>query len=397
LADRVSGYFVPAVLAVAALTFASWLFFDPSPERFAHALIHSVAVLIIACPCALGLATPMAIVVGAGRGADCGVLFKNAEALERLRQADTLLVDKTGTLTEGKPKLTTLQFFKGFPEEELLRLAASLERASEHPLAAAIVEAAKERSLKISDATDFQAFSGKGVTGLVEGRRIILGNAAFLAEKGAHIDASLTQTQKIQQSGVTVLLAAVDGKLAGVLGVSDPIRKTTPEALRLLRADGLRIIMLTGDSKTTAEAVARTVDINEVIAEVLPDEKNGVVQRLQKEGRIVAMAGDGINDAPALARADVGIALGTGADVAIESAGVTVLGGDLRSIARARQLSRATMLTIRQNLFLAFIYNALSIPLAAFGILNPIIAGAAMSLSSVSVIANSLRLRRQEL
>jgi Cu+-exporting ATPase len=390
LADQVSRYFVPAVLAVAVLTFALWMFRDPG-----HALIYAVAVLIIACPCALGLATPMAVVVGTGRGAEYGVLFRNAEALERLHQVDTLVVDKTGTLTEGKPRLTAIQPLTGFSEVELLHLAASVERGSEHPLAAAIVEAAKERSLTLTEASDFRAFSGKGVTGVVDGRTVILGNLAFLTEQG--VPTSFPQMEHLQKSGATVLLAAVDGKPAGVLSVSDPARKTTPEALRMLQSDGLRIIMLTGDGKATAEAVARTLGIDEVIAEVLPDDKSRVVQRLQEEGRIVAMAGDGINDAPALARADVGIALGTGTDVAIESAGVTLLSGDLRAIARARLLSRATVRTIRQNLFLAFIYNTLSIPLAAFGILNPIIAGAAMSLSSVSVIANSLRLRRTAL
>jgi Cu+-exporting ATPase len=394
LADQVSRYFVPAVIAIAVVTFALWLFFDSSPERFAHALIHAVAVVIIACPCALGLATPMAVVVGAGRGAECGVLFKNAEALERLHRADTLVVDKTGTLTEGKPRLTSLEPLNGFTADDLLFLAASVERGSEHPLAAAIVAAAKDRNLTLAQVADFQAISGKGVVGTINGRKVALGNAALLSDQGVSSDAALALANTLRKSGATVLLASVDGQLAGALGVADPIRPTTPEALRQLRTEGLHILMLTGDNQVTANAVASSLGIEEVIADVLPDAKNELIRGLQKQGRIVAMAGDGINDAPALAQADIGIALGGGADVAIESAGVTLLGGDLRAIARARRLSRATMSTIRWNLFLAFIYNTLSVPLAAVGILNPIVAGAAMSLSSVSVIVNSLRLRR---
>jgi Cu+-exporting ATPase len=397
LADQVSRYFVPAVLGVAVLTFVFWLLLDSSPERLAHALIHAVAVLIIACPCALGLATPMAIMVGTGRGAECGVLFKDAEALERLHQADTLVVDKTGTLTEGKPRLTALEPLNDFTAGEILRLAASVERGSEHPLAAALLAAAKEQNLMAAEAKDFQAIRGKGVVGTVEGRSLLLGNAGLLSDHGVSTDAASALADQWRQSGATVLLAAVDGRLAGILGVADPVRSTTPEALRMLREEGLRILMLTGDNKLTAEAVARSLGIDEVIAGVLPDGKSDVVRRLQEEGRVVAMAGDGINDAPALARADIGIALGGGTDVAIESAGVTLLGGDLRAIARARRLSRAVMSTIRWNLFLAFIYNTLSVPLAAIGILNPIVAGAAMSLSSVSVIVNSLRLRRVKL
>jgi P-type Cu+ transporter len=397
LADQVSRYFVPAVLAVAVLTFALWLFLDPRPERLAHAFTYSVAVLIIACPCALGLATPMAVMVGTGRGAECGVLFKNAEALERLHRADTLVLDKTGTLTEGKPRLTSLEPLNGFAADDLLILAASLERGSEHPLAVAVVEAAKESNLTLAEAADFQAISGKGVVGTVNGRKVALGNPALLADQGLSTDDSSALADTWRQSGATVLLVAVGSRLAGLLGVADPVRPTTPEALRQLRAEGLRILMLTGDNPVTANAVARSLGIEDVIAGVLPDAKSDVIRRLQHEGRVVAMAGDGINDAPALAQADIGIALGGGADVAIESAGVTLLGGDLRAIARARRLSRATMSTIRWNLFLAFVYNTLSVPLAAVGILNPIVAGAAMSLSSVSVIVNSLRLRRMSL
>jgi Cu+-exporting ATPase len=397
LADQVSRYFIPAVLLVAVLTFALWLVFDSGPERLAHGLIHAVAVLIIACPCALGLATPMAIMVGTGRGAESGVLFKDAEALERLHRADTLVVDKTGTLTEGKPRLTALEPISGLTADELLRLAASCERGSEHPLAAALLAAAKERNLTLAEASDFQAIRGKGVVGTVEGRKVLLGNPELLREHGVATDAASGLANTWRQSGATVLFAAIDGQLAGILGVADPVRQTTPEALRTLREDGMRILMLTGDNKVTAEAVARSLGIAEVHAGVLPEGKSDVIRRLQEEGRVVAMAGDGINDAPALARADIGIALSGGTDVAIESAGVTLLGGDLRAISRARSLSQATMSTIRWNLFLAFIYNTLSVPLAAIGILNPIVAGAAMSLSSVSVIVNSLRLRRARL
>jgi Cu+-exporting ATPase len=396
LVDRVSRYFVPAVLGVAVLTFVLWLAFDPDPARLAHAVRSAVAVLLIACPCALGLATPMAILVGVGRGAEQGVLVRNAEALEVLHRADTLVVDKTGTLTEGKPRLAGVETFDGFDEAELLRLAAGLERASEHPLAAALVQGATERGLTLPPAEDFQSVPGQGVVGRVEGHTVVLGNAALLAEYGV-ADVAAARAEELRRDGDTVLLAAVDGRLAGLLRVSDPVRATTPEAVRLLHADGLRLVMLTGDSRATAEAVARRLGIDEVHAEVLPAAKSAFVEGLQAQKHVVAMAGDGVNDAPALARADVGIALGTGTDVAMESAGVTLVRGDLRGIARARLLSRRTMAAIRQNLFLAFVYNTLSIPIAAVGLLNPVLAGAAMSLSSLSVIGNSLRLRRQAL
>jgi Cu+-exporting ATPase len=397
LVDRVSRWFVPAVAVASVLTFALWLTFDPSEERLSHAVMHAVAVLIIACPCALGLATPMAVMVGTGRGAELGVLIRNAEALEVLHQADTLVVDKTGTLTEGKPRLLVVEPAEGFTEADLLRLAAGLELASEHPLAAAVVAGAKERGVTPVRGEEFQSFTGRGVVGRVEGREVVLGNAGLLAERGVSAESVRDRAEELRRDGHTVLLVAVDGRLAGLLGVADPVRASTPEAIRLLHADGLRLIMLTGDSRTTAEAVARRLGIDEVIAEVLPAEKSAVVARLQEQGRIVAMAGDGSNDAPALARAQVGIALGTGTDVALESAGVTLVRGDLRGIARARRLSRFTLAAIRQNLFLAFVYNTVSIPLAAVGVFNPIVAGAAMSLSSVSVIANSLRLRRKPL
>jgi Cu+-exporting ATPase len=398
----VSRYFVPGVLLVAILTFLAWLSWGPAPAG-AHALVNAVAVLIIACPCALGLATPMAIMVGTGRGAENGVLIKNAEALEVLHKADTLVVDKTGTLTEGKPRLAAVEPAEGFGADELLRLAASLERASEHPLAAAIVKGAEQRGLSLSEVQDFRSLTGKGVVGAVEGRRLILGSAALLAEHGVATEEVQARLGALRAEGQTVMLVAGDGRFAGLLGVTDPIRPSTPEAVRLLHEDGMRLIMLTGDSRTTAEAVARQLGIDEVIAEVLPQEKHEVVRRLQGEGRVVAMAGDGINDAPALAQAQIGIAMGTGTDVAIESAGVTLVKGDLRGVARARRLSRATMRNIRQNLFLAFIYNVLSIPVAAgllypFGILiKPVWASAAMSLSSLSVVGNALRLRRQPL
>ena len=380
---------MPAVLLVAVLTFAAWAAWGPTP-RLAHALVNAVAVLIIACPCALGLATPMAIMVGTGRGAESGVLFRNAEALEVLHKADTLVVDKTGTLTEGKPTLAGVEPATGFTEDEVLRLAAAIERGSEHPLAAAVVAGAAARGLQVPPASDFRSVPGKGVIGTVEGRRVVLGNAALLADENIAVPAE----------GRPALLVALDGRFAGVVSVTDPIRPTTPEAIRLLRADGLRIVMLTGDNKTAAEAVAREVGIDEVIAGVLPEQKREVVRRLQAEGRIVAMAGDGVNDAPALAQADVSLAMGTGSDVAMESAGVTLVGGDLRAVARARRLSRQTMRNIRQNLVLAFAYNALTIPVAAgvlyplLGVLiSPIWASAAMSLSSLSVVANALRLR----
>ncbi|HWG47472.1 MAG TPA: heavy metal translocating P-type ATPase [Gemmataceae bacterium] len=398
LVDRVARWFVPAVVAVSAITFLLWWLSDSNrDEALTHAVLRAVAVLIIACPCALGLATPMAIMVGTGRGAESGVLIRNAEALELLYQADTLVVDKTGTLTEGKPRLIVVEPAAGFTESELLRLAASLERGSEHPLAAAIVAGATERGVELARSEDFQSFTGQGVAGRVEGRTVVLGNAGLLSERGVSAEPVAMRAEELRRDGHTILLAAVDNQLAGLLAVIDPIRASTPEAIRLLHADGLRILMLTGDNRTTAEAVARRLGIDEVIAEVLPAQKSEVVARLQKEGHIVAMAGDGSNDAPALARAQVGIAMGGGTDVAMESAGVTLVRGDLRAIARARRLSRFTLSAIRQNLFLAFVYNTVSIPLAAVGIFNPILAGAAMSLSSVSVIANSLRLRKKSL
>jgi Cu+-exporting ATPase len=392
LADQVSGVFVPAVLAISILTFVGVAIWGPEP-RWNHALENAVAVLIIACPCALGLATPMAIMVGTGRGAEQGILVKNAEALETLHKADTLVVDKTGTLTEGKPRLTDVEPAPGFTADEVLRIAASLERGSEHPLAAAILKAAEARGLQPTDVSDFHYSPGKGVQGMVDGRPAILGNSAFLAAAGIDVSSVSARMKALQEDGHTVMLLARDGRLAGLLGVADPVRPSTPEAIQALHHDGMRIIMLTGDSRATAAAVARRLAIDEVIAEVLPPEKSEVVKRLQQDGRIVAMAGDGINDAPALAQANIGIALGTGTDVAIESAGITLVQGDLRGIARARRLSRATMRAIRQNLFLAFVYNALSIPAAALGFLNPVWASAAMSLSSLSVVGNSLRLR----
>lgn len=403
LVNVVAGYFVPAVLFVSVTTFIVWTAWG-EPPRLAHALVNAVAVLIIACPCALGLATPLAIMVGTGRGAEYGILIKNAEALEVLEKADTLVVDKTGTLTEGKPKLDKVEPAAGFTVGELLRLAASLERGSEHPLAAAIVKAAEQQGLRLADAADFRSVTGKGVVGRVDGRQVLLGNPAFVADQHIAIEPIHTRLEELRREGQTVMLMAVDSHLAGLVSVADPIRSSTLEAIKLLHEDGLRIIMLTGDSRTTAEAVARRLGIDEVIAEVLPKQKNAAVKRLQEQGRIVAMAGDGVNDAPALAQAQIGIAMGTGADVAMESAGVTLVKGDLRGIARARQLSRATMRNIRQNLFLAFIYNALSVPVAAgalyplFGILiTPIWASAAMSLSSLSVVGNALRLRNARL
>ena len=399
LADQVSGWFVPLVIVVAVLAFIAWAIWGPDP-RLAFGLVAAVSVLIIACPCALGLATPMSIMVGVGRGASAGVLIKNAEALERMEKVDTLVVDKTGTLTEGKPSVTAIRPATGFSEDELLRLAASLERASEHPLGAAIVEAAAKRGLKLVDATDFDSPTGKGVTGKVEGRSVLIGNAAFLAELGVDTQPLAAEADLLRRDGATAIFVSVDGRPAGIIAISDPVKPTTPEAIAALHRDGVRIVMLTGDNRTTAEAVARRLGIDEVEAEVLPDRKSEVVRRLRNEGRVVAMAGDGVNDAPALAAADVGIAMGTGTDVAIESAGVTLLKGDLTGIVRARRLSRATMRNIRQNLFFAFIYNAAGVPVAAgvlypaFGILlSPIIAAAAMALSSVSVIGNALRLR----
>jgi Cu+-exporting ATPase len=396
LVDRVARWFTPAVLGVAVLTFALWLALDRSDERLAHALMNAAAVLLIACPCALGLATPMAIMVGTGRGAEAGVLIRDAEALELLHRADTLVVDKTGTLTEGKPRVERIEPAEGMSETELLRLTASLERGSEHPLAAAFVRAAKERNLDLTPPTEFQAATGKGVTGVVAGKQVILGTAAFLAEQGI-TPIPEQRAEELRKEGATVVLAAVDGRFAGLIAVADPIRATTPEALQLLRDEGMHVIMLTGDNRVTAEAVARRLGLDDVIADVLPAQKSDIVARLQAEGRVVAMAGDGVNDAPALARADIGIALGTGTDVAMESAAVTLVRGDLRAIARARRLSRFTLGAIRQNLFLAFVYNTLSIPLAALGFLSPVLAGAAMSLSSLSVIGNSLRLRWKKL
>jgi Cu+-exporting ATPase len=397
LADAVARWFVPAVLAVALLTFALWFAVDPTRDGAARALLNAVAVVIIACPCALGLATPMAVMVGVGRGAETGVLIRDAAALEALARVDTLVVDKTGTLTEGKPRVQAVEAVGGFDEAELLRLAASLERGSEHPLASAVVKAAEERGLALSRPTEFQSFPGKGVAGVVDGRAVVLGTAALLAERGAATDELSRRAEQLRGEGASVLLAAVDGKPAGLLAAADPVRPTTPEAVRLLHEDGLRLIMLTGDNRVTAESVARRLGLDEVIADATPADKSIFIGRLQEDGRVVAMAGDGVNDAPALARAQVGIAMGTGTDVALESAGVALVRGDLRAVARARRLSRFTRAAIWQNLFLAFIYNGLAIPLAALGYLNPIVAGAAMSLSSVSVIANSLRLRKAAL
>jgi Cu+-exporting ATPase len=395
LVDQVARWFVPAVLLIAVLTFVAWLVIDPNqPSR---AVVNAAAVLVIACPCALGLATPMAIMVGVGRGARAGVLFRDAEALEVLHRADTLVVDKTGTLTEGKPRLVAVEPAGGFGADELLRLAAGLEQASEHPLAAAVVRAAQERGLAPAKADEFRSVTGKGVVGRAEGRAVVLGSAALLAENGVGAEALLTAAEARRQQGETVLLAALDGRPAGLLAVTDPVRESTPEALRLLREDGLAIIMISGDSRATAEALGRRLGIEQVIAEVLPEEKAAVVCRLQEEGHVVAMAGDGVNDAPALARANVGLAMGTGTDVAMESAGVTLVRGDLRAVARARRLSRLTVRGIRQNLILAFVYNVLALPLAALGLVTPVWASAAMSLSSLSVVGNALRLSRARL
>ncbi|HEX7819646.1 MULTISPECIES: heavy metal translocating P-type ATPase [Sphingomonadaceae] len=400
MADKVAGWFVPAVLGIALLSFASWAIWGPEP-RLAHGLVAAVAVLIIACPCALGLATPMSIMVGIGRGAGLGVLIKNAEALERMEKVDTIVVDKTGTLTEGRPSVTAIVAVDGFSEDDILRLAAAVERASEHPLALAIVAAAKLRQLDIPEVSDFDSPTGKGAVGTVGGKRIFLGAGAYLNENGIDVSTAATQADDMRADGATAIFAAVDGRVAGILAIADPIKATTAEALAALRKEGISVVMLTGDNRTTAQAVARKLGIDAVEAEVLPDQKSAVVLRLQREGRVVAMAGDGVNDAPALAAADVGIAMGSGTDVAIESAGVTLLKGDLNGILRARRLSEATMANIRQNLFFAFIYNAAGVPIAAgllypvFGILlSPIIAAAAMALSSVSVVTNALRLNR---
>jgi Cu+-exporting ATPase len=396
LVNKVSRVFVPAVLVAAVLTFAGWSLWG-GEARLAHALVNAVGVLIIACPCALGLATPMAIMVGTGRGATSGILFRDAEALETLRAADTLVVDKTGTLTEGKPKLVTVEPAGGVSSEELLAIAAGLEGGSEHPLAAAIVAGASARGVSPQHVSDFQSVTGKGIRGRVGGRAVVIGNAAMMSAEGIKMQDIDARLAALRSEGQTVMMAAIDGRFAGLLGVVDPIKGTAREAINALHADGMRVIMLTGDSRTTAQAVANQIGIDEVIAEVLPDQKSEVVARLQREGRKVAMAGDGINDAPALAKADIGIAMGTGTDVAMESAGVTLVKGDLRGIVRARRLSRATSSAIRQNLFLAFVYNALSVPAAALGFVSPMWASAAMSLSSVSVIGNSLRLRTTSL
>ncbi len=400
LADQVSGWFVPLVIAVAVAAFAAWSIWGPEP-RFTFGLIAAVSVLIIACPCALGLATPMSIMVGVGRGAQAGVLIRNAEALERFERIDTIVVDKTGTLTEGKPKVVAVRTAPGHAEADIVRLAASLERASQHPLGTAIVAAAAERGLALAEAKDFDAPAGKGVTGSVEGRRLVIGNARILQEAGIDIGALAAEADGLRQEGATVVFVAIDGAAAGAIAVADPIKATTPGAVAALKAAGIRVVMLTGDNATTARAVAGRLGIGEVEAEVLPQDKSRIVERLRREGRVVGMAGDGVNDAPALAAADVGIAMGTGTDVAMESAGVTLVKGDLGGIVRARRLSAATMSNIRQNLFFAFVYNAAGVPVAAgvlypvLGILlSPIIAAAAMALSSVSVIGNALRLRR---
>jgi len=400
LADIVAGYFVPAVVLVAIITFIVWALFGPEPPM-AYALLNAVAVLIIACPCALGLATPMSIMVGTGRGATAGVLIKNAEALEVLEKVDTLVVDKTGTLTEGKPRLAALVPVTGQSEIEILRLAASVERGSEHPLAAAIVGGAEKKGLKLADAREFRSITGKGVVGAVDGKQIALGNRRLLEDLGIEAGELSDRSEELRRDGQTVMYLVIDGTVAGLLSVADPVKVSTPEAIRLLHDDGVRIVMLTGDNRTTAEAVAQKLGIDEIQAEVLPEQKGEIVKRLQAERRIVAMAGDGVNDAPALAQAHVGIAMGTGTDVAMESAGVTLVKGDLRGIAKARHLSRGTMRNIRQNLFFAFIYNVLAIPIAAgvlypfFGVLlNPVIASVAMTFSSVSVISNALRLNK---
>jgi len=394
---------VPAVIAIAVFAFIAWAFFGPAP-RVSHGLVAAVAVLIIACPCALGLATPMSIMVGIGKGARSGILVKDAEALQRLEKVDTLVVDKTGTLTYGKPAVEKIIVADGFASDEVLRLAAGVERASEHPLAQAIVAAALERKLVIPEVSDFSAQTGSGAVGTVADRRVVLGTAKLLKEKGIDAEALSVQAGNLRRDGTTAIYVALDGRLAAVISIADQVKETTPGALDALRKSGIRIVMLTGDNLTTAEAVARKLGIDEVEADLLPEQKAIVVQRLRSEGRIVAMAGDGVNDAPALAAADVGIAMGPGADVAIESAGITLLKGDLTGIVRARRLSRATMANIRENLIFAFVYNAAGVPVAAgvlypfFGILlSPIIAAAAMALSSVSVISNALRLYRVKL
>ena len=400
LADQVSGWFVPLVIVVAALAFVAWAIWGPDP-RLAYGLVAAVSVLIIACPCALGLATPMSIMVGVGRGAQAGVLIRHAEALERLEKVDTLVVDKTGTLTAGKPTVVALKPAPGVSEETLLRFAASLERGSEHPLAAAIVRAAADRDLVFAKVVGFESFAGKGVAGMVDGRKAVLGNRPMMEAAHVNVGALQGAADDLRRDGATAIFAALDGKASGVIAIADPVKATTPDAVRILKEMGVRVVMLTGDNRATAEAVGRKLGVAEIEAEVLPQDKGKTVERLRKEGRVVAMAGDGVNDAPALAAADVGIAMGTGTDVAIESAGVTLLSGDLRGIVAARRLSQATMRNIRQNLLFAFIYNAAGVPIAAgvlypaFGLtLSPIVAAAAMALSSVSVVANALRLRR---
>jgi Cu+-exporting ATPase len=407
LADQVASWFVPAVIAAALLAFAAWAMFGPEP-RFAYALVAAVSVLIIACPCALGLATPMSIMVGVGRGAQEGVLIKNAEALERLEKIDTLVVDKTGTLTEGKPKVVAIiantGFLPGFDETQVLRYAASAERGSEHPLATAIVKAAAERGIELVGVQDFDSPAGKGVTGQVEGKRVALGSAKILTEMKIDSAPLAQEAERLRQDGATAVFLGLDSKLAGVIAIADPVKATTPAALKALSADGIRVVMLTGDNRTTARAVAHRLGIDAVEADVLPEQKSAVIEKLTREGRVVAMAGDGVNDAPALAASQVGIAMGTGTDVAMESAGITLLNGDLTGIVKARALSKAVMSNIRQNLFFAFIYNAAGVPIAAgvlypaFGLLlSPVIAAAAMALSSVSVVGNALRLRRTAL
>jgi Cu+-exporting ATPase len=399
LADQVAGWFVPTVIAVALIAFASWTYFGPEP-RFAYGLVAAVSVLIIACPCALGLATPMSIMVGVGRGAQAGILIKNAEALERLEKIDTLVVDKTGTLTEGKPKVVAVLPAPDSDETQVLRLAASVERGSEHPLAAAIVRAAAERKIELGVVRGFDSPAGKGVIGMVDGKRLALGNAKFLSELNIDTSALAGAAEQQRAEGATAVFLAVNGKVAGVIAIADPVKVTTANAIEALVADGTRVLMLTGDNRTTALAIARRLGLAEVEADVLPGRKGEVIAKLTREGRVVAMAGDGVNDAPALAAAQVGIAMGTGSDVAIESAGVTLLKGDLRGIVQARALSKAGMGNIRQNLFFAFIYNSAGVPIAAgvlyplFGLLlSPVIAAAAMALSSVSVVGNALRLR----
>jgi len=403
LADQVAGWFVPSVIAVALIAFAAWATFGPEP-RFAYGLVAAVSVLIIACPCALGLATPMSIMVGVGRGAHAGVLIKNAEALERMEKIDTLVVDKTGTLTEGKPKVVAVVAQPGFDEAQVLKLAASVERGSEHPLAAAIVAAAQERKLELSPVRGFDAPAGKGVIGMVDKQRLALGTASFLKELNIDTMALAGEAERLRADGATAVFLAVNGKPAGCIAIADPVKASTPDALKTLTADGIRVVMLTGDNRTTAQAVAKRLGISEIEAEVLPDQKSAVVEKLRREGRVVAMAGDGVNDAPALAAAEVGIAMGTGTDVAIESAGITLLHGDLAGIVKARALSKAVMHNIRQNLFFAFIYNSAGVPIAAgvlypvFGLLlSPVIAAAAMAMSSVSVVSNALRLRHVKL